>query len=66
MVLKITANQSKILIAINDLLDDRKNEDNNNKKINVNAHSISKKTNLDYKTVKSNLNIIKEKVLEKI
>lgn len=64
MILILTKTQQTIFKSIFELIEDRKKESNNNKKINVNSFSISKKCGKDYKTVKQNLTKLKEKICE--
>ncbi len=60
MMIILSKIQIEILSAISELTIKRENENNNNKKTNINAFSISKHINRDYKTVKSHLKKLKE------
>lgn len=64
MITQIAINQiqKEIIQAISELTIKRENENNNNKKININAFSISKHIKRDYKTVKTHLKKLKELV----
>lgn len=62
MQIVITQLQAEILGAISDLTIKRDEEVNNNKKTTINAYSISKHINREYKAVKRNLIKLKEKV----
>ncbi len=52
--------QIALLPVIAQLIENRANEPNNNKKTNINAHTIHKKSGISYNAVKTNLLKLKE------
>lgn len=52
--------QIALLPVIANLIENRANEPNNNKKTNINAHTIHKKSGISYNAVKTNLLKLKE------
>lgn len=62
MVITISIIQAEIIQAISELTIKREEETNNNKKISINAFSISNHIKRDYKTVRKHLKKLKELV----